>query len=213
MGVDLVGRLDNFTIANENFVEKGEGGDGSVDYGCATPGNHRVLRFDMITTNIGDKDLKIGDPNDPSVQSRYFVPAPKELTEGVGFKFKEQPFFKYSIRNDDSTIKISGYKEAFCFDGLGPVPSCTNQGLAARGTMEDEYGSDMACQFVVIDSIPDGEYILEATVNAPSVEAVKNYSKNVFIEEDNYDNNSVSVRLQIKGDNVTEIKGDNVKKV
>ena len=71
----------------------------------------------------------------------------------------------------------------------------------------------MACQFVVIDSIPDGEYILEATVNAPSVEAVKNYSKDIFIEEDNYDNNSVSVRLQIKGDNVTEIKGDKVKKV
>jgi hypothetical protein len=211
MGVDLVGRLGNFRISNENFLKVGEGGDGSLDYGCVTPGNHRVLRFDMITTNIGDKDLVIGDPNDPSVQSRYFVPAPPELTEGVGFKFKEQPFFKYSIRNDDSTIKISGYKEAFCFDGLEPM-SCSNQGLAARGTKEDEYASEMACQFVVIDSIPDGEYILEATVNAPSVEAVKSYSKDVFIEEDNYDNNSVSVRLQIKGDNVTEIKVDNVTK-
>jgi lysyl oxidase len=208
MGVDLVGRLENFKISNENFVE----GNHSVMYGCATLGNHRVLRFDMITTNIGDKDLKIGDPKDPSVQSRYFVPEKEELTEGVGFKFKEQPFFKYSIRNDDSTIKISGYKEAFCFDGLEPE-SCSNQGLAAKGELEDTYGSEMACQFVIIDSIPDGEYILEATVNAPSVEAVKSYSKDVFIEEDNYDNNSVSVRLQIKGDNVTEIKGDNVQKV
>jgi hypothetical protein len=209
MGVDLVGRLEDFRILNENFVEENH----SVMYGCATPGNHRVLRFTMITTNIGDKDLKIGNPNDPSVQSKYFVREKPELTEGLGFKFKEQPFFKYSIRNDDSTVKISGYKEAFCFDGLGPVPSCTNQGLAAKGELEDEYGSEMACQFVVIDGIPDGEYILEATVNAPSVEAVKNYSKDVFIEEDNYDNNNVSVRLQIKGDNVTEINGDNVTKV
>ncbi|TLX89776.1 MAG: hypothetical protein E6K94_09350 [Thaumarchaeota archaeon] len=201
MGVDLVGKLNNFRISNENFREEA---DGSVEYGCVTAGNHRVLRFNMITTNIGDKDLIIGDPEDPSVQRRFFDPAPPELTEELGFKFKKQPFFRYSIRNDDSSIKISGYKEAFCFDGLDPE-SCHNQGLAAGGKKTDIYGIDMACQFVVIDSIPDGEYILEATVNAHSVEAVKNYSKDIFIEEDNYDNNTVAVHLKIKGDKVTEI--------
>ena len=78
MGVDLVGKLNNFRISNENFREEA---DGSVEYGCVTAGNHRVLRFNMITTNIGDKDLIIGDPEDPSVQRRFFDPAPPELTE------------------------------------------------------------------------------------------------------------------------------------
>lgn len=53
----------------------------------------------------------------------------------------------------------------------------------------------MACQFVAIDDITDGEYILEATVNAQRL-----------IEEDNYDNNTVVVCLQIKGDSVTQLK-------
>jgi lysyl oxidase len=149
----------------------------------------------MVTLNTGDKDLVIGDPSDPNIQRRYFDPAPKELTEGLGYKFKKQPFFVYLLRNDssswpDSSVIKQGYKEAFCFDGLDPM-SCHNQGLAALGKKEDTYESDMACQFVVIDDIPDGDYILEANVNAQRL-----------IEEDNYDNNTVAVRLHIKGDYV-----------
>lgn len=72
--------------------------------------------------------------------------------------------------------------------------SCHNEGLAAREKKFDRYDSDMACQFVEIDDIPDGDYILEATVNAHRL-----------IEEDNYDNNTVAIHLQIKGDNVIEI--------
>jgi len=60
----------------------------------------------------------------------------------------------------------------------------------------------MDCQFVVIDGIPDGLYTLEATVNAPSVKTVRAGRSHVFIEEDNYDNNTVAVKLQIGGDNV-----------
>ena len=55
-----------------------------------------------------------------------------------------------------TSVKVSGYKEAFCFDGLDPM-DCHNQGLAAGGKREDRYESDMACQFVVIDNIHDGE--------------------------------------------------------
>src|SRR5215210_3362378 len=181
MGVDLIGKLNGFSISRENFSE---GGDGSVKWGCIDKGNHRLLRFNMITYNIGDKDLVIGDPTDPSVQAKFFEPFDKDLTEGLGYRLKAKPFFVYSLRNYNSSVKVSGYKDAFCFDGLDP-PSCNNQGLAAGGKKEDTYGSDMACQFVVIDDVPDGEYILEAVVNAPSIDAVKNGKGDVFIEEDN----------------------------
>jgi lysyl oxidase len=201
MGVDLVGKLQGFKISRENFIEET---DGSTENGCIEKGHHRVLRFNMVTYNIGDKDLVIGDPRDPTVQAKYFEPFDEKFTEGLGYRFKAKPFFAYSLRNDDSTVNISGYKDAFCFDGLEPE-SCYNQGLAAGGEKRDVYGSNMACQFVVIDNVPDGEYTLEATVNAPSVDAVKNGKGEIFFEEDNYDNNTVAVRLQIKGDMVTKL--------
>lgn len=98
MGVDLVGKLNGFSISRENFSLKKEGGDGSVDYGCIDSGSHRVLRFNMNTLNKGDKDLVIGDPSDPNVQRKFFDPAPKELTEDLGYKFKQQPFFVYLLK-------------------------------------------------------------------------------------------------------------------
>ena len=141
MGVDLIGKLHGFKISRENF---NEGADGSVEYGCIDKGNHLVLRFNMVTYNIGDKDLVIGDPRDPSVQTKFFEPFDKKFTEGLGYRFKAKPFFVYSLRNDDSSVNVLGYKDAFCFDGLQPE-SCYNQGLAARGKKEDTYGSNMAC--------------------------------------------------------------------
>jgi hypothetical protein len=83
--------------------------------------------------------------------------------------------------------------------------SCYKRPVSAR-KKSDKYGSEMACQFIVIDDLPDGDYILEATVNAPSVEMTKNGKGKVLFEEDNYDNDTVTVRLEIKGDRVVVIK-------
>jgi Lysyl oxidase len=86
--------------------------------------------------------------------------------------------------------------------------SCDDQGILAGGKKEDTYELAMPCQFVVIDDLADGEYILEATINAPSVDAVKNkYKYKVIFEEDNYDDDTVAVRLRIKGDDVNVLKG------
>ena len=137
------------------------------------------MRFNLHVRNIGDQDLVVGDPRDPNIQRKFFDPAPPELTEGLAFKFN-QPFFAYSLRNDDSSVKISGYKIPICFDVL---PN-GEQGIAAGGG-EDQYVPDFPCT-LIIDDIPDGEYILEVTVNAPSVDAVKNGKGEVLFEEDRY---------------------------
>ena len=174
-------------------------------------GKHRVLRFNLHIVNVGDKDLVIGNPKD-----RPDIFEPSEVFD-TGFQFRTK-FFVYTLKDDYEGIKISGYKIPFCFEDHGedhgehhegghgdePKFDCDNQGIASGGH-EDVYDSDQPCQFVVIDDLPDGEYILEATVNAPSVDAVKNGKGKVLFEEDNYDDNTLAVRLKIIGDDVAEI--------
>jgi hypothetical protein len=197
MGVNLIPKLDGFRISRENFKRKEAGGDGSVNLGCVDKGNHRVLRFNLHTLNIGDKDLVIGNPKDrPDIFEHSDV-------FSTGFQFRQPPFFVYFLKNDVSSVKISGYKIPFCFDALPPA-SCENQGIAA-GVGEDVYESELPCQFVVIDDVADGEYTLETTVNAPSVDAVKLGKGKVLFEEDNYDDNTIAVRLLIKGDNIEKL--------
>ena len=70
---------------------------------------------------------------------------------------------------------------------------------------QDVYGQTCLVSLWSSMICPMERYILEATVNAPSVDAAKNGKGQVFIEEDNYDNNTVSVRLQIIGDNVRKL--------
>ncbi len=199
MGVNLIGKLSGLAISKENFKTKEEGGDGSVNLGCIDKGEHRVLRFNMITYNKGDKDLIIGKPED-----RPDIFEPSNVFD-TGFQFRQPPFFLYNLRNDDLSVNIQGYKIPYCFDGLGQ--GCDYQGIKANGG-EDIYGADEPCQFLVIDNMQDGEYILEATVNAPSVEAAKNGKGKIIFEEDNYDDNTVAVRIQIKSDQVNVLRGN-----
>ena len=58
MGVNLVPFVRNFFITHE------DADDHSVQDGCITPGNHRLLGFDFLTYNIGDTDLNVGSPAD-----------------------------------------------------------------------------------------------------------------------------------------------------
>lgn len=194
MGVNLIGKLNGFVITTENFKTIEEGGDGSVNLGCVNKGEHRVLRFNMITYNIGDKDWIIGSPKD-----RLDIFEPSTVFKEVGFQFRKPPFFVYNLRNDDHSVNIYGYKIPYCFEGLDQ--GCGYQGIKAHGG-EDTYGVENPCQFVVIDNIPDGEYILEATVNAPSVEAAKTGKGKIIFEEDNYDDNVVNVRIKIEKDQI-----------
>ena len=60
-------------------------------------------------------------------------------------------------------------------------------------------------------SLPDGDYTLEATANVPAVEAVKTGKGTVTIEEDNYDDNTVKVRLRITRDSVAQLADSNIK--
>lgn len=90
---------------------------------------------------------------------------------------------------------LVGRKQGFCviditpypFDGVQPGPpnylSCgSNQGITVAWA--DEYHFQLACQFIQMDRIPEGDYVLEDHVNA----------EQLFPESD-YTNNSSSVKF------------------
>ncbi len=188
MGVNLIPTIEEFSISQLNQ------NDQSYQLGCIERTKHRVLRFTLQLHNEGDKDLVIGNPAD---RPDLFVHEPGGLFE---YHFKEK-FYTFQLKDDSGNIKSEGYKVAFCLmDGVRF--DCSNQGVSAGN--RDTYGAGLPCQFVAIDELPNGEYILEATANAYSVEQVKN-GKDPIVEEDNYDDNITSVRLRINGNNVTEI--------
>lgn len=187
MGTNLIPKVDNFYIQTKEFPAD----DDSVTLKCIEQGKHRVLRFDLYCENIGDQDLVIGNPKDRPdifIESKVFP-----------WQFKEN-FYTYFLRNN-AGLERKGYKVAFCLMG-GPGFNCDNQGIAAGS--QDVYGSALACQFVIIDNMADGEYVFEATANAASVDAVKNGRGNALIPEDNYDDNRVTVNLRITGDLVNK---------
>jgi len=194
MGVNLVPEVDGFFIENKQFLQ-GQG-DRSVDVGCISEGKHRVLRFNLYCHNKGDKDFVVGNPKE---RTDVFGPSP--IYPWGQFKDK---FYTFSLKRNGSIIR-EGYKVAFCLAG-GPGFNCeSNQGIAAGG--RDTYRADLACQFIGIDNLPDGEYTLEVVANAPAVKAVKTGTDHVLpgFEEDNYDDNTVSVHLQLKGDSVQQV--------
>lgn len=192
MGVNLVPEVRNFSVSSENFDD----GNDSVRLGCVPLGQHRILRFDLLCYNKGDQDLVIGRPED---RPDIFV-----KSDVFGWQFKDK-FYTYTLKNDSGVEKL-GYKVAFCLLGGtsadGRSFDCSYQGIAAQSN--DTYGAGLPCQFIIIDDIPDGDYSLEATANAPSVQAAKSGKGKIIIEEDNYDDNTVKARLQITGDSVTQ---------
>jgi hypothetical protein len=184
MGVNLIPSVSNFNISREMF----DNGNASVKLGCAPVGQHRIMTFDLYCNNRGNKDLVVGRPEDrPDIFER---------SEIFGWQFKEK-FYTYDLKNDSGLVR-SGYKVAFCLLGGrsadGRNFDCSYQGIAAGN--RDLYNAGLPCQFIIIDDVPDGDYTWEATANASRV-----------VEEDNYDDNTVKVRLQINGDSPPRVIG------
>jgi hypothetical protein len=198
MGVNLVPSADGFEIWEEDFRPRrpdapvGATIDGSVEDGCVQEGQHKVLRFNFYCVNIGDRPFVIGNPAD---RLDIFE---RSTVHSSGWIMKDK-FNKYTLK-DDNGIEYHGSKRPWCLIGGAPF-TCQNQGIAANGG-RDIYSNDLACQFIVIDDIQDGEYTFEATTNDPSVLAAKKNKGRILFEEDNYNDNTVSLHLKIDGDMV-----------
>ncbi|HEU4918344.1 MAG TPA: lysyl oxidase family protein, partial [Candidatus Limnocylindrales bacterium] len=190
MGVNLVTRVRDFTIQNRSFAS----GDHDVQDGCVTPGAHKVLRFDFLSYNAGSSDMVIGSP---ASRPDLFV-----WSSGHGH-YHLKDFNEFLLFTAGGSLATIGYKQAFCaidIERISPTASATprfggcnsDQGISAGWA--DVYSAFLACQFVVIDGLPDGDYTLQSTTNAKHVAG-----------EECYGDNTIWTGLRIAGNTVQQI--------
>jgi hypothetical protein len=188
MGANLVPVVRNFYIKHE------ESDQHSIADGCVETGTHKLLRFDFLSHNIGDADLVVGAPSD---HPEWFV----ESASHGHFHLKD--FNEFVLLDGSGDEVTRGYKQAFCLIDVehrspwGPTSAqftdCnTNQGVSAGWA--DLYNAGLACQFIVIDGVPDGDYLLRSTTNTKHL-----------IPEDTYADNTIYTYLRLEGDTVVEL--------
>lgn len=190
MGVDLVTRVRSFAISTQIFTPD----DHDVQDGCVTPGTHRIMRFDFLSYNAGNSDLVIGSP---ASRPDLFV-----WSAGHGH-YHLRDFNEFLLFDTQGELATIGYKQAFCaidIERIDPNASASgrfhdcnsDQGISSGWA--DVYSSGLACQYIVIDNVPDGDYTLQSTTNAKHV-----------VSEDCFGNNTEWTGLRIQGNNVTEV--------
>jgi hypothetical protein len=161
----------------------------SVIEGDVTPGIRKLLRFTVMTANVGTADLVVGDPNSP---------------ENAGlFEFaschQHHHFRNYAVYElvDPKTGKVwKAAKRGFCmldtdpnpawyglapkdpqFRNCGAIGIPGNQGISMGWT--DTYRFTLGGQYFVLDGgdgqpvVPPGDYMIRITAN-PAFTAKKN---------------------------------------
>jgi hypothetical protein len=189
-GVNLAPTVRNFRVDTAVFSEASR----DVQDGCVTPGEHRLLRFDLLMHNTGDQDLVIGSPADN----------PELFVWSAGHNhYHLTDFVEYRLLDASGFPVTENYKQAICFfDSLriadwarggrqfDPGRCNEEQGLSAGWA--DLYRASIPCQFIVIDAVADGSYSLTATANA-----------RLLIPEASYLDNMICTGLQFEGERVT----------
>ena len=190
MGSNLVTIVRNFAISIETFAP----GSHDVQDGCVTPGTHRVMRFDFLSHNAGDSDLVVGSP---AARPDLFV------WSSAHGHYHLKDFNEFRLFTASGQQVEIGHKQAFCLIDIerkhpharadAQFTDCnTNQGISWGWA--DLYYAGLACQYIVIDGLPDGDYTLQSTTNSKHI-----------VHEDCYGDNTMWTGLRIHGNTVTEI--------
>src|SRR6266568_787875 len=199
MGVNLVPELRNFEVVDFTFPDAAAAAQlsehdkqqtaGSVLDECVTPGMHRILKFDFLSKNIGTADLNIGDPQN---HKTWY-----EFSKAHGH-YHLKDYNVYALYDAQGNQAAPGKKQGFCMVDIEPIQGFINPGqkkftdcVSNQGITvgwADVYHRNLACQFIVIDGVPDGDYTIVATTNASHV-----------IPEDTYDDNTICVGIRLHG--------------
>jgi len=187
-GVNFASEVRNFEISTEEFEESSL----DVEDGYVTPGEHRLLRFDMIIHNVGYEDAELGYPEDnPDI----FKPSESHN------HYHLKDFVEYKLYDESDDEVAVERKQAFClrddFQTRSNANSsaqfnCDYQGISAGWA--DLYPASLPGQYLVIGDLPDGEYTLQATTNPEGT-----------IDEKCDSNNSHRVGLRIENNTVTSL--------
>ena len=186
--MNLIPLVRNFAIDHRTFAA----GSCAVQESCAAVGARKLLRFDFLSWNAGNRDLTMGAPSDR--QELY-------VWSGCHGHWHLRDFNAFKLY-DCSGVVRTGAKQAFCLIDLVKIDPAaaakkfndcnSNQGVSAGWA--DLYSANLDCQWVDITSVPDGEYTLEAWTNRYAV-----------VGEDTYGDNLTWAGVRIAGNSVTEI--------
>ena len=179
---DVLGQ--QWVVRDENLAA----GLCSVEEGNITPGVRRLVRFTVMTPNIGNQDIYVGDPNVHVANN-----------DGL-FEFAEchhhyhfRHYALYQLIDPQTGYVWRAAKRGFCMLDTDPNPaylggvppkegkyrSCGgigipgNQGITAGWA--DTYRFTLGGQYFILDGgdgqpvVPPGEYIIKITVNPPFV--------------------------------------------
>lgn len=227
MGFNLVPRIpvESFRIVPDRVFNKSEPHDEhDLEDNCVVEGvTYRLLKFDFILMNIGDTDFVAGSPKS---RPDLFI------ASGAHGHWHLKNFNTYKLVDSFGKNAIPSLKQAFCvLDMIPPrgkeeaearFTNCRNetdiQGISAGWA--DVYRNTVPCQYIVLTgaiakhgenaplqnvNVQDGEYILEVETNP--IHDEEPFKGKRYFEEDNYNDNTMKVRLEISGNNVSVIGG------
>lgn len=156
----------------------------SAEEGNVTPGLRRIMRFTVMTPNIGSADVFIGDPNDhvaagdglfefASCHNHYHFRhyAIYELIGSNGFVWKAAKRGFCMLDTDPNPAYFGSAPRAPKYRSCGAVGIPGNQGITAGWA--DTYRFTLAGQYFVLDGgdgqpvVPPGNYRIRITVNPP----------------------------------------------
>ncbi|MFN2565254.1 MAG: lysyl oxidase family protein [Gemmatimonadaceae bacterium] len=159
----------------------------SVIEGDVTPGVRRLVRFTVMTPNIGNADIALGDPN-------AHVAANDGLYEFASchqhYHFRHYAMYQLI---DPATGKVwRAAKRGFCMLDTDPAPASENEGTPPKEPQfrscgavgipgnqgisagwADTYRFFLGGQYFVLDGgdgqpvVPPGTYLIRITVNPP----------------------------------------------
>lgn len=145
-------------LFDENTCAVQEGVVGGTGY-------RRLLRFDTVVINGGDGDLVVGDrsdPNNPYADWFYFATCHGH--------YHIRDFSVYELLTTDHTVVIAQQKGGFCMEdsfkydgGKSNGFDCAFQGITSG--WGDWYYKQLTGQWIDITGIPEGDYIVRASVN------------------------------------------------
>ena len=213
---DLIVRGD---VLAEQWVVRDEniGAVCSAEEGNVTPGLRRIVRFTVMTPNIGSAAISLGDPNAHIAAGdglyefatchrhyhfRHY--ATYELVGTNGFVWKAAKRGFCMLDTDPNPAYYGQAPGQPTYRSCGAVGIPGNQGISAGWA--DTYRFTLAGQYFVLDGgdgqpvVPPGNYRIRITVNPPFVakkgEACPNVDASGFchqLPESDYTNNVVEV--------------------
>jgi hypothetical protein len=219
-GPDLIVRGD---ILAQQWIVRDEkiGHVCSAEEGNVTPGLRRIVRFTVMTPNIGSADINLGDPNDHIAANdglyefagchnhyhfRHY--ATYELVGAKGKVWKAAKRGFCMLDTDPNPAYFGQPPAAPKYRSCGAVGIPGNQGITAGWA--DTYRFTLAGQYFVLDGgdgqpvVPPGNYRIRITVNPPFVaqsgEPCPNVDSKGFchqLPETDYTNNVIEVPIYI----------------